>query len=351
MQALSIDATPIDTYSDPAADSVATPIERTTMNTTAHQCSTTTTAAFQDDEMMFSERIVATLLKRRRNDMSFPSSHGTEQFHHQHRLQPQYKESDHYLSSLPPPSNCMTTKRTQLQAQLLPVHPLKEQPSLHPIKEEQPPPPPRARKVHFSSSITVTTIPSSFDLKTTCWYERKDYESFEMDCRQCILAFMSLRSSNAKEEATAPNRSVPQHPFGSAELMTNAEDPLSQPPMPECVAQRKTVYFTIHGLDDFTSVEAKFLRTRRRLEHCYNVLYHQWILRQILQQGRNGPIPKGNDAAHNDTGSGTVGSHCCTSAISTESAILLQRIAQLSSLESLRLALFRGQSYVATTVH
>jgi hypothetical protein len=348
---LSHTATPIAMKSDPV-NSVATRIDRTTLmtfntvNTTAHDCTT----AFQDNDMLlFGERIVATSLKRRRKELTSPFCHGTKRiplFNRPHQLLPRYIESDHQVSL---PSK-ITMNQTQLEAlPLLSIPSSNTQPQ-HSLKE-QTLPPPHERRVRFASWITVTTIPSTFDIKTTCWYERKDYESFEMDCRQSILAFINLRNK-ANEAPTstpsAPQVLVPQQqhspkePNGGTELKRNVDENAPHTLVPEpVVAKRTTYYFTIHGLDDFTSVEAKLLRTRRRLEHCYNVLYHQWVLQQMLQQRRN---------CSTHIGSSSCMDRSRTNTISTEQAILLQQIAQLSSFDSLRLALFRGQSSIVATV-
>lgn len=348
---LSPTATPIAMNSDPV-NSVATRIDRTTLmslhtvNTAVHE---STTAPQDNDMLLYGERIVATSLKRRRKELTSPSFHGTKRIpllNRPHQVLPQYIESDH-LVSLP---SRMTMNQTQLEAlPLLSITSSNTQ-LQHPLKE-QTLPPPHERRVRFASWITVTTIPSNFDLKTTCWYERKDYESFEMDCRQSILAFINLRNK-AKDAPTptpsAPTVLVPQQqdsqkePNGGTELKRNVDEntPHTLVPGP-VVAKRTTYYFTIHGLDDFTSVEAKLLRTRRRLEHCYNVLYHQWVLQQMLQQRHNCSVPLGSSSCIDESRTNT---------ISTEQAILLQQIAQLSSFDSLRLALFRGQSSLVATV-
>ena len=177
-----------------------------------------------------------------------------------------------------------------------------------------------------------------------------------MDCRQSILAFLNLRAKTNKDTMstpTIPTLSATQQQALHTEPTKNEEKNSPQaPPEPKpavvVAAKPKTFYFTIHGLDDFTSLEAKLLRTRRRLEHCYNVLYHQWILQQLQEQRRNVPVQIGAGPTHNGSTSCADGSRT----ISTDQAILLQQIAQLSSFESLRLALFRGQSSnIVTTVH
>ena len=339
--------------SDPA-NCVATRIMRTTsitntVSTTAHQ------STFQDDDMLllFNERIIATSLKRLRKEVPISSCRGTQRttpFTQSQQLQPQSIESDHLLTL---PSK-MTSDRTKVESLPLLSHTMKLQ--LHHPTNEPSIPHSRVRKVRFASWTTVTTIPSTVDMKKTCWYERKDYESFELDCRQSILAFMSLHNKSVKATTSSPTKttaSVPQQqvlqkqPFNVIQSMKtdaeNAPHPLERKPVH---AKRTKFYFTIDGLDDFTSVEGKILRTRRRFEHCYNVLYHQWILQQLQQQRRNCSIQIGIDSSRHDS------TYCAdggrTAAMSSDQVHLLQQIAQLSSFESLRLALVRGQSKILT---
>ena len=345
--------------SDPA-NCVATRMMRTTsitntFGTAAHQ------STFQDNDkflllLLLNERIVATSLKRGRKEVPISSCRGTQRttpFTQSQRLQPESIESDHLLTL---PSK-MTSDRTKVESLPLLSHIMKLQ--LHHPTNEPSIPHSRVRKVRFASWTTVTTIPSTVDMKTTCWYERKDYESFELDCRQSILAFMSLHNKSVKATTSSPTKttaSVPQQqvfleqPFGGIQSMKTDAENTPQPLNPEPGdATRTTFYFTIHGLDDFTSVEAKILRTRRRFEHCYNVLYHQWILQQLQQQRRNCSIQIGIDSSRHDSTYCADGSPTAT--MSSDQALLLQQIAQLSSFESMRLALVRGQSNIATKVH
>ena len=192
----------------------------------------------------------------------------------------------------------------------------------------------KPRKVRFASCPSVTIIPSSFDIKTTCWYERKDYAAFEADCRQSIIAFLNLRSKKESTAFAVPSQQEVQHHALQKEPLSNIQLGINQGMIPASqqdarleVAKPRKCYFTIHGLDDFTSLEAKMLRTRRRLEHCYNVLYHQWILQR---QGRNKPVQNTNEQIHNDSNSSNV-ERIRTATTSNEQAILLQHIADRKS--------------------
>lgn len=343
---LSLLATPtIASNSDPVC-SVATQI-MPTLAPTQGESSVSHQSTFQNDASWEDERIVATSLKRRRNEMTAYCCHGTKEVFIPKREQPlrhqRYAESNHLthrttletLSSLPP----------NTRTKVLQCPPIVQQ--IHETNQ---------RKVRFASCATVTIIPSTFNIKTTCWYERKDYAAFEMDCRQSIIAFINLR--NKKESAAfaisskqgAQQHASPKAPLSCVEFGRNqGMTPSSQQKTSPVVAKRTKCYFTIHGLDDFTSLEAKLLRTRRRLEHCYNVLYHQWILQQ---QGRNNPVQQSNVFIYNDLCTGTSNvERRHTTTISNEQAIVLQHIAQVSSFQSMRLALLRGQSNATTAVH
>lgn len=140
---------------------------------------------------------------------------------------------------------------------------------------------PNSKRVRFAPWVTVRCPileEENVVVDSSSWYGPEDYARFALDCRRTIQAVV--------------------HPSTTAETAMEEELPILQ------------------GLEDFASFEAKNLRSYRRLAHCYNILYHQFML---LQQ----------QPAEDDDDDTRVS--------------LLQRISERSSHASLQLALCRGK--------
>jgi hypothetical protein len=148
------------------------------------------------------------------------------------------------------------------------------------------------RVVRFASMITITTIrPKTSEDKLNAWYGPDDYLSFEMDCRNIITAAAADACNASTLLGNAPVPPSENHPY------------------------KQTC--TIRGLEDFVSNETKKRRTYRRLSHCYNVLFHQFM-------------QKNNYNMRDDTA--TIGR--------------LQHISEASSYDSVQLALERGKVFI-----
>ena len=243
-----------------------------------------------------------------------------------------------------------------------------------------PPPPPQPRlprrHVRFAPYDTVVRIPSTVHCKSTCWYERKDYEAFALDCRQSILAFLCRRQQEKEmmmmmttSTSSTACSVISQHASSPLASQRN-HDNNDNNDYNHDNRDNHVYYFTIHGLDDFTSFEAKLLRTQRRFDHITNVLYHQSILQQLRCLYNTNTTSSStttcinNIHTNDDTGAlcsqvtarvppqqykddhdrrrGRPDQCCYATAAET---MILQQIAQLSSLESSRLALSRGRGH------
>jgi hypothetical protein len=154
--------------------------------------------------------------------------------------------------------------------------------------------PPKKKMVRFASLVTVRVPFVSQEEEeeevgndqsrnsASSWYGPADYARFEMDCRRTIQAAIRALPANS-----------------SSKVLLEEEE------------------FPLQGLEDFLSYETKQLRSFRRLSHCYNILYHQFIHRQ----------------------------HCNADQEEDYDSMvsILQRISERSSRESLQLALCRGK--------
>jgi hypothetical protein len=153
--------------------------------------------------------------------------------------------------------------------------------------------PPKKKMVRFATLVTVRvpffTKEEEEEVENdqsrnsaSSWYGPADYARFEMDCRRTIQAAI---------------RALPAD--SSRKVLLEEEE------------------FPLQGLEDFLSYETKQLRSFRRLSHCYNILYHQFIHRQ----------------------------HCNADQEEDYDSMvsILQRISERSSRESLQLALCRGK--------
>lgn len=164
-------------------------------------------------------------------------------------------------------------------------------------KKLRPAAPPNNKVVRFATLVTVR-VPfmtqeeeeeSDHQPNRSSWYGPADYSRFEMDCRRSIQAAVRSRTTDA-----------------SGALEEDQEED-----------------FPLQGLEDFLSYETRRLRSFRRLSHCYNILYHQFIQRQHC-----------NDEEEDDYDS---------------MVSILQHISERSSRESLQLALRRGKSECASS--
>lgn len=180
--------------------------------------------------------------------------------------------------------------------------------------------PKQRKQVHFAPFVTVTVIrPMDNEYKLNSWYVRKDYLAFEMDCRESILAFHKLRRiyEGSLAESSQPNHYITNDDNTNAETLRNLYGDL----------------YSVHGLDDFLSLEAKLLRSERRLVHAYNVLYNQMIfVRDQLASGKNEQTSDQSESKDDFTFLGEY----------DRRSLKLQEVAQRSSMESSRLALIRG---------
>jgi hypothetical protein len=177
----------------------------------------------------------------------------------------------------------------------------------------------RPKMVRFASTVTVIRLnPEDDEEKKNRWYERSEYASFGVDCRRSIILFRSVLDGTFKGfEQVHPQ--VIESNTTTVEVVSATPNNIDSTQPPSQPFHQQYLEFTVHGLEDFISLEAKQLHTKRRLLHCYNVLYHQWL----------------NDQdSSNDT---------LSSAIVEENAIRLQHVAQCLSFKSMQLALIRGQ--------
>jgi hypothetical protein len=164
-------------------------------------------------------------------------------------------------------------------------------------KKPQQAAPPKKKVVRFATLVTVR-VPfvtkeeeeeNDQPPNNSLWYGPADYARFEMDCRRSIQAAVRSRSADS----------------------------------PGTLEEEEEEEFLLQGLEDFLSYETRRLRSFRRLSHCYNVLYHQFIQRK-----------HSNDDEEDDYDT---------------MVSILQHISERSSRESLQLALCRGKIECASS--
>lgn len=257
------------------------------------------------------QRIVATSLKRRLEDDNIHMMHKGRK----HHVRSQRLCNDEYIDVLQQ-KKLKSFEYRNVQQRQPPVSVFiatQQQQDHQPIEQLPQLPQPKQRKaVRFAQYVTVTIIrPNDDNYKTNSWYVRKDYTSFEIDCRESIIAFHKLRRIyEDRARSTSTSLTIGR---------CSDEIPLCQL-FGDC--------YSVHGLDDFLSLEAKLLRSERRLVHAYNVLYHQMIYAQ-QQQDREVDGTSSMDPQQSVSDA-------------YNRSLQLQQVAQLSSMESLRLAILRG---------